>query len=127
LATARPWRVEEATWTNQALEGATGWFLAHRTATPAGDDTVVVNAASELMGDAGEARGVLPSGDGRGMAVPKGRVITVNGKVKQMHSRYQWWDRRGKTLRKAADALIVKNGNHDGVRAAFEQVLERRL
>jgi hypothetical protein len=34
--------------------------------------------------------------------------ITVNGKVKQMHSRYRWRDRRGKTLREASDALIVK-------------------
>ena len=54
------------------------------------------------------------------------RGITVNGKVKQIHSRYRWCDRCGKTLREAADAK-VKTGDQGGVRAAFEQVLERQL
>jgi hypothetical protein len=48
----------------------------------------------------------------------EGRVITVNGDVRQKHSRYR--DRRGKTLREAADALIVTTGNQDEVRAAYE-------
>jgi hypothetical protein len=37
-----------------------------------------------------------------------------------MHSRYRWRDRRGTTLREAADALIVKTGDQDEVRAAYE-------
>jgi hypothetical protein len=37
-----------------------------------------------------------------------------------VHSRYRRRDRRGKTLREAADALIVNTGRPDQVRAAFE-------
>ncbi|MDT7739436.1 MAG: hypothetical protein QOK09_2805, partial [Mycobacterium sp.] len=37
-----------------------------------------------------------------------------------MHSRYRWRDRRRTTLREAADALIVKTGDQDEVRAAYE-------
>jgi hypothetical protein len=48
------------------------------------------------------------------------RGITLNGKVKQMHIRDRWRDRRGKTQREAADALIAKTGDQDEVRAALE-------
>ncbi len=40
--------------------------------------------------------------------------------------RYRWRGRRGKTLREAADALIIKTADRDGVRATFEPVLERQ-
>jgi hypothetical protein len=36
------------------------------------------------------------------------RGVTVNGEVTQMHPRYRWRDRRGKTLRKAAESPIVE-------------------
>jgi hypothetical protein len=57
--------------------------------------TVAVPAAGVLKGDAGEPKGALPSGDGDGVVVPKGRAITVSGKAKQMNSRCRWRDRHG--------------------------------
>ena len=48
------------------------------------------------------------------------RGIMVNGKVTQLHSRYRWRDRRGKTLCEAADSLIVEDGDQDEVRVAYE-------
>ena len=81
--------------------------------------------AGDLRGDAGEAKGVQPCGWSR-CGASEGRVITVNGNVRRKHSRYRWCDRCGKTLREAADAK-VKTGDQGGVRAAFEQVLERQL
>jgi hypothetical protein len=41
-------------------------------------------------------------------------------KGEQVHSRYRWRGRRGKTLREAVDALIVNTGRQDQVRPAFE-------
>jgi hypothetical protein len=65
-----------------------------------------MEALSNLRSDAGEVKGVLPSGDGQGVAVSKGE-ITVKVKVKQMHSQYRWRDRRGNALHDAADALTT--------------------
>jgi hypothetical protein len=36
------------------------------------DDAVVMKEPGDLRGDVGEAKGVLPCGDGRGVALPKG-------------------------------------------------------
>lgn len=47
------------------------------------------------------------------------RGIPVKQRTEPMHSRYRWRDRRGKTLREAAEALIVRTGPQDQVRAAF--------
>lgn len=41
--------------TNEAIERATSRSLPHRAATSAGDDTVVIEAASDLRGAAGQA------------------------------------------------------------------------
>jgi len=80
---------------------------------------VVMKAAGDPRRDPGEAKGVLACGDGRGVA-SDGGVMTVNGKVRQNHSRYWWRDRRGKTLRAAGDTLIAKTGDQDGAQAAPE-------
>jgi hypothetical protein len=55
------------------------------------------------------------------------RGITVNSKVTQMHSRYRWRDRRGKTLCEAADSLIVETGDQDEVRAACETSIREEV
>jgi hypothetical protein len=46
-------------------------------------------------------------------------AITVNGKVQQKYSRCRNAIAAGKALREAADALIVKTADHNGVRTAF--------
>jgi hypothetical protein len=73
-----------------------------------GDETVVMKAAGDLRGAAGEAKGVRWSRCGGSED-----GITVNGRAKQMRPRCRWRDRRGKTLREAADALVVKTGDQD--------------
>jgi hypothetical protein len=55
------------------------------------------------------------------------RGITVNGKVKQMHSRYRWRDSRGKTLPEAADALIVKTGDQPRAEPRMKRTREAAL
>jgi hypothetical protein len=103
LAIARA-LTQGATWTNQAIEKDDQLATSASTPQYLPGDTVVMQAAGDLR-----------------------KGITVNGKLKQMCSRYRWRGRRGKTLRVAADALILKTGDQDGVRAAFEQVLERQV
>jgi hypothetical protein len=86
------------------------WLLPHRTAISAW--------RPHRRNQRPATCGVPPSGDGRGVAVPKGDHGKRQGEVNVFAILVA--RSRGKTLRAATDGLIVKTGDQDEVRAAYE-------